>query len=251
MVGSNIEYKSQQIKQYYQANRTQWSQFYPSEQWVFNRIMSEKANNLGSVLDVGCACGGLRNALLEKAALLSYTGVDINGEAIEWANRDLTQIIPTRLIAGDILKLAFEQQYDVVVSLSCADFNIETSDIIKACWNTVKPGGYFVISLRLTPLEGINDIRQSYQYINFSGNEANPEIANYVVFNFKEALGLFSNLQPSPALVAAYGYWGEPSSMAVTKYDKLVFTVFYIKKAEKESGPSIASEMFLPLDIYR
>lgn len=245
----NIKYRSKEISEFYSCNRQSWEQFYPSERWVFEKIAG-RSKQLGDLLDVGCACGGLATALMEKFVLASYTGVDINKGAIEWAIKERKLGIPATFIDGDIVKLSMNRDYDVVVSLSCADWNIETDSIINICWLKVKPGGHFIISLRLTPEKGVNDIKRSYQHINFSGNEKKPEIANYVVFNFKEALHAFKQLDPSPELIGAYGYWGKPSQTAVTPFDKLIFAVFYIRKPVQAVGQGTRVEFNVPIDIF-
>lgn len=250
MENRNIKYTSKQIKQFYSSNRQRWKDLYPSEQWVFTRIGNARAEKLGEVLDVGCACAGLGIALCEKFILNSYTGVDINSDAIEWARQEVNLPVPTSLISGDIVDLDLKQQYDMVVSLSCADWNIETAEIIASSWARVKPGGHLVISLRLTPEKGVNDISQSYQYINFSEDDEKPEIANYVVLNVKEALTILGNLEPTAEFIGAYGYWGEPSKMAVTNFEKLIFVVFYIKKEIQAIKNDIRTELFLPLDTF-
>jgi SAM-dependent methyltransferase len=215
---------------------------------VFEKIAGHN-RRLGEVLDVGCACGGLAAALMQRFIVASYTGIDINEAAINWAKKKQKPKIPCTFISGDIIGLHIDKDYDIVFSLSCADWNIETEKIIYTCWSKVRPGGYFVISLRLTAEKGINDIRKSYQYINFSGDEKMPEVANYVVFSFRDALGMFKELRPMPELIGAYGYWGRPSHMAVTPFDKLVFAVFYIKKPPKGSKQETKFEFDMPIDI--
>lgn len=247
-MSTNIEYHSKEISEFYSCNRQTWEQFYPSERWVFEKIAGNE-KSMGHVLDVGCACGGLANALLEKFTLASYTGIDINKDSIDWAARERKLGIPADFISGDIIKLSTDKFYDIVFSLSCADWNVETKKIIDTCWSRVKPGGYFVISLRLTPDKGVNDINKSYQYINFSGKEKKPELANYVVFNCKDALRIFKQLKPAPELIGAYGYWSKPSHTAVTPFDKLVFAVFYIKKPPKGYDQKTGFEFNLPIDI--
>ena len=49
----------------------------------------------------------------------------------------------------------------------------------------VKPGGNLLVSLRLTNEKSINDINQSYQYINYEGNKIG-EKAPYVIFNVND-----------------------------------------------------------------
>jgi SAM-dependent methyltransferase len=244
----NIKYNSKKLLEFFSFNRQKWDEFYPSERWVFDKI-GGKDKKLGDVLDVGCACGGLGAALDERFILASYTGVDVHRGAIDWARRHQKLSIPSYFITGDILEVDLNNRYDIVVSLSCADWNIEAEKIINTCWEKVDKDGYFVISLRLTALEGINNIKESYQYINPSGKEKDPEIANYVVFNFKEIVSIIKGFSPSPELIGAYGYWGKPATTAVTPFDKLVFAVFYIKKPALVSNTKISTEFNLPEEM--
>lgn len=245
----NIVYKSKELRTFYSCNRSRWDDFYPSERYAFLQITGEH-RALGDVLDVGCACGGLGAALSEKFLLRSYTGVDINQEAIDWASREQRLPVAATFVAGDIIELSLRAKYDLVVSLSCADWNLEVRKIIDACWDRVKEGGHLVLSLRLTPEQGVNDISRSFQYINFSGKATAPELANYVVFNLNEALRILGALRPAPAIIGAYGYWGKPSATAVTPYDRLVFAVLYLRKGEAGSSQSTEAELRLPLDIF-
>jgi SAM-dependent methyltransferase len=245
----NIIYKSPQISKYYSNNRQRWDDFYKSEKWVFERIAGEK-KSLGKILDVGCACGGLGNALGEKYSFHSYTGIDINSDAITFAKHNIDFEHPVTLINDDILNMDVKPEFDIVVSLSCADWNIETEKIVTACWRGVKEDGYFVISLRLTKMEGVNDIHKSYQYINFFDDDAKPEQANYVVFNIWDAFKLLKNLLPQPLLIGAYGYWGKPAETAKTSYNDLVFAVFYLKKGSNLRNGVSETELRLPMNLF-
>jgi SAM-dependent methyltransferase len=245
----NIEYTSKQIKEFYSKHRNSWKDFYPSERWVFERLLSDDGMPK-DVLDVGCACGGLGQALSRKFSIHSYTGVDINKEAIEWAKERSNLSCPHKFIAGDILTSAIRKKHSFVVSLGCADWNIETNRMIKACWDLVRPGGYFVVSLRLTDKQGINNIKRSYQHIKFDDKKGDFEIANYVVFDFSRSVKLFKKLNPGPELIGAYGYWGKPSASAVTPFKDLVFSVFYIKKPVTGFKKLTQVEFNLPADIF-
>jgi SAM-dependent methyltransferase len=246
----NIKYCSRELSDFYSKNRNSFSGFYPSEKWVFDKVFKSNGS-FGKILDVGCACGGLSAALNEKYDFKSYTGIDISKASIESAKRIVKLKLPTKFIAGDIvLQKNQKNKYDTVFSLSCADWNVQTNKIFNVSWNALKPGGFMMISLRLTDGKGINNIRKSYQYINMSGRDKNPEIANYVVFSLKDAVELFSSQRPSPESIGAYGYWGKPSKTAVTPYKRLVFAVFYIKKSKDSGIKSIRTEFNLPSDIY-
>ncbi len=246
-MSENIVYQSEEILEFYSANRQSWDEFYPSEKWVFEKIAGE-AKSLGTVLDVGCAGGGLGKALCEQYKLKSYTGNDIHYGIINWAKKNQQFPMEADFIAGDIADLSLRQKFDLVVSLGCADWNIKTDHIIQSCWKKVKPGGYFMVSLRLTDREGINDIQQSFQNINFTGDDQDPEVANYVVMNYREAVRMFENLSPQPSRIGAYGYWGAPSQTARTPYEQILFSVFYVQKRVKPVD-AIVREFEWPDDI--
>jgi SAM-dependent methyltransferase len=251
VTSGNIAYRGDQLAEYFAAARAQWHHLYPSERWIFERLAGAE-QRLGRVLDVGCAAGGLASALLERFSVASYVGVDINRPVVELARRRLRGLpLPAVVWHGDILHMGAldGQPYDLVVSLSCADWNVETAAIIDACWSRVRPGGRLVISVRLTPGRGVNDYARSYQLI--AADEARLdgcERANYVVFNGREFLRLVKGLGPAPDQVLGYGYWGRPSSTAVTPYERLVFAVFALRKAEAP-GTEAACELHLPLSL--
>ncbi|MFH1369578.1 MAG: class I SAM-dependent methyltransferase [Elusimicrobiota bacterium] len=245
----NRVYRSKEISDYYSRNRNSFNNFYPSEKRVFMRVYEENGS-FGDILDVGCACGGLASALKDKFGFDSYTGIDINAPAIQTAKRNFRRGAPLRFVAGDILKQNnIAGKYDTVFSLSCADWNLQTKKIISSCWKALKPGGHFIISLRLARGKSVNDIKKSYQYINFSGKDKKPEIANYVVFSLNDALKLFEKQKPAPESISAYGYWGKPSKTARTLYKKLVFGVFYVKKPTTIMHSGTIMKLKLPEDI--
>ena len=140
-----------------------------------------------------------------------------------------------------------KEKADIVFSLSCADWNIETNAIIQKWWETVKDGGHLIISLRLTKEKTINDIDKGFQYIDFFNNNEKQEKASYTVFNIKESLNILNNLQPKSSKITAFGYYGSPSKSAVIPYDKLLFAVFAIEKNQSiETNINIE----FPLDIF-
>jgi len=255
MQSKNIEYKTKHISEYFSINRVKWDQFYPSEKWIFERVAGHDGH-MGSVLDAGCAAGGLGLALGERFSLKKYVGVDINAPAIEHAKTKGSQYsCPCNFICGDILTIDSlpSDKYDNVFSLSCADWNIATEDIISKCWKYVRVGGHFVLTLRLTPQESLLNFSESFQYIYFGKGmpEKEPEVekAPYIVLNVQHALAILANLQPRPDHVMAYGYWGPPSPTARTKYDSIVFTALAVRKGNNDRE-DIPGEFHLPVDLF-
>lgn len=246
---SNITYTTEEIAAFYSRNRRHYSDYYPSEQFIINMIASLKSGELGHVLDVGCACGGLYEALCEQYQLSSYTGVDINRQAIRCANAIIPSTSPVSFISEDILHLDFDKQFDLVFSLSCADWNIQTSEIIQKCWELVAEDGYLIISLRTTPEAGVNDIHRSFQEIRLTEEErVEYEQANYVVLNFTEVINMFCKLDPNPFILHGYGYWGNPSPTAHTPYNKLLFIVFALHKKKDQKHTTPVLNLIIPAD---
>ena len=223
-MSNNIHYKTSELSKYFSKNRIKWNDLYESERNVLNYINPIKTTN---TLDIGCGCGGLGLALKEKFSLNFYTGVEINKEASNQAlkmNKDAT------IYNGDFLKINFQRRYGLVVSLSCIDWNKEFNAMLEKAWSLVIENGYLVISLRLTLDEGINSITDSFQYINYE-NKLEGEIAPYVVLNYKSWLDKLQNLQ-NLNHVYAYGYYGTPSSTAITPFKKVCFSVFALNKSD-------------------
>ena len=243
MVRKNIEYRTPAIEAYYREHRTRWDQFYESERVVFEKLGLGSAS---AVLDVGCGCGGLGLALRQHFGVQQYTGVEINRQAAQTAQL----MNPTgRFLRRDLLELSpselAEDSFDVVASLSCIDWNIQFAEMLVKAYRYVKPGGYFVSSFRLTSGESLIDAQRSYQYVNFQG-EKEGEVAPYVILNFGELLGLLKPLVPSR--IVGFGYFGVPSSTAVTPVDKVVFAVIAVQKRGAAAQDTVID---LDLDLPR
>lgn len=250
----NIRYCSDGIVNCFDGYRDKWEDFYPSEKWAFQTLADQRQGRLGRILDVGCAIGGLGLALSSRFVVEDYTGIDINPQVIERAQNNLERFsVPANFHCEDILDVRQlpKASFDIVISLSCADWNIATRQMIDSSWDYVRPGGSFVMSVRLTDREGLNDFTRSHQTIAFDEKGDVVESANYVVFNWREYLALCQALRPSPNRIRGYGYWGEPASNAVTPYQRLVFGVVIIQqsKASPVEPGTLTAELNLPLDL--
>jgi SAM-dependent methyltransferase len=219
----NKTYRTEEIARFYGAHRLRWDEFYPSERAVFEQVAA-RFGPPRSVLDAGCAAGGLGLALQERFATVDrYVGVDVNSQAIAVA-QGRAQPWQT-FICADVGTMPSEPaRFQWVVSLSCVDWNLAPIETIRSLWARVVPGGLLILSLRLTGGAGTADPAVSFQRIVFDVDDPSAETANYVVFNVHEAIGLLTALGPD--LLLGYGYWSAPSRTAVTPYDRLAFTVF-------------------------
>lgn len=243
MADGNIRYRSEEIERFYRSHRTQWDQFYPSEQKVLSRLELDTTTR---VLDIGCGCGGLGLALKDRFGVTSYTGVEINSLAVATA---VVMNPDARFIDADILALAPDElgegTFDLVVSLSCIDWNVEFDRMLESAWSYVRPGGHFLSSFRIVAGEGACDMQRSFQYINFEGVREG-ETAPYVVLG---AHDLFARLRAlGPVGIHAYGYWGSPSATAETPFDRICFAVVALEKPST-NGKVTYRQLELPADI--
>ena len=218
----NKIYKTNEIAKYFSNNRIKWSQLYRSEQLIIDKADIKSDS---SILDVGCACGGLGLILRDKYGVNNYTGIEINKKAYNYAKR----LYPSgQYFNIDVLNLKNNQTkiglFDFVFSLSCIDWNVEFNKMLKKIYSYVSEEGKLIISLRLTNKPTISDINNSFQYINYSNRQVG-EKASYIVLNANDFLDLIAeNLDPQS--IFGYGYYGPPSSTAITIYDTICFAVF-------------------------
>ena len=240
----NIVYKTGKLADYYANSRTKWEQFYESEKIVIEGLGIASTD---SILDIGCACGGLGLVLREKFGVTNYTGIEIN----ELAAHKAEAMNPSAVFhCGDFLELSESvisgEVFDFVFSLSCFDWNIQFDEMLLSVWNHVAEGGTLVATFRIVATEGSTDMKKSYQYINFDGNLAGEKAA-YIVLNAQELFGKL--LAFSPSSITACGYFGAPSRTAITPYTDICFTAISITKRQGNDNVKPRLDLQLPNEI--
>lgn len=240
----NIQYIGPEIEEYFSKNRISWDGFYPSERELIEKIWPKFSPH---ILDIGSACGGLGLALEERfGEIASYTGVEFNPQAVITAN----ELNPAALfISGDFLEIEGSSLrnagYDLVFSLSCIDWQLNTRQLLARAWSTVAVGGQLILSLRLSLLESCTNFENSYQFINNQGLQQG-EKAPYVVLNVDDVRTLIQDLGADD-VVHGSGYWGIPSSTAVTPFEEICFVVIAITKSEE--GRSLTWDLHVPTEV--
>lgn len=222
----NIIFESEELSKFYSENRHSWDDFYESEKRMLSMVMDQQSREC-CVLDVGCACGGLAEALNERYQLSYYRGVDINKQCIDIAKARKADLpFTTEYTFEDIVKSKDQRVYNVVVSLGAADCNVDYDGIVQACWNRVAEDGYLVLSGRFTNDSSLYDTEISYQNI----CEKDDEIASYVVMNFTEWVDKVKKMD-CVSEVEGYGYYGKPASTVHTIYDEVCFGTMVLHKS--------------------
>lgn len=240
----NIEYTTPKIADYYANSRIKWEQFYESEKIIIQGLGIKSRD---SVLDISCGCGGLGLALKEKFGTTNYTGIEINVLA---ARKAQVMNPSASIICGDFLEISkldiSEKVFDIVFSLSCFDWTTQFDEMLLVAWNHVAQGGSLIATFRIVAIEGCDDMKKSYQYINYDG-KLTEEKAAYVVLNAKE---LFAKLAAfSPSSITTYGYFGIPSQTAITPYEEICFTTISVTKREVSNIVQPHLDLQLPNEI--
>lgn len=244
----NISFKSPNLSAHYSVFRSSWEELYPSEKKVIETL---NLNRNSTVIDMGCACGGLGNALKEHFGITAYTGVDINQSCIErgkelysWAD----------LHSGDFLDIApsLMRNFDVGFSLGCADWNVKTAELLNALMSTVRVGGSIVSSFRVVNEEGTTGVYEGKQRVSFADtSEAlkNPEeYAPYKIYQLESLLGLLGEI-PGVGEVYGYGYWGKPSPTAIdVPFERIFFLVVSLHKSDRNIANHKSFRLKLEVD---
>ncbi len=225
-----LTYSSEEAALYFANNRTHFDDFYNTEKTVLEFLVNFILNHVKpfQLLDLGCGAGGLGNALYERTgANLSYTGIDINTQTIALGKKKFHHL---NLLSGNFINYLNEEQYlvypDLVTSFSCIDWNtdfqLSLERIISYCKLAQSD---FMFTFRASK-EGIDNIDESYQYVNYEGRKSG-EIAAYVVLSFKQIRQIITSL--SPSVVICQTTDRSPSPTAVTPYKQLTFGCMWIK----------------------
>ena len=136
----NLKYESPWFVNTYSVERNTWEDFYDSERTIMDRVFIRFDQGF-TMLDAGCACGGLLKALQDRYRINYYKGIDIVEDQIEYARQRKDLKTPHDFACRDISKLDDGERYDVVVSFSCVDFNYDVEGMLNSCWSKVRLGG--------------------------------------------------------------------------------------------------------------
>lgn len=103
-----------------------------------------------SVLDIACGAGYGSN-ILKKAGAKSVLGLDINKNALKYANKKY-QIRNITFSYGDINKLSFKEKFDTVVCFETVEHIQNDLLAIKNLYRALIPGGLLIISSPNRPI---------------------------------------------------------------------------------------------------
>ena len=147
---------SRPVREWRPIGKDQWDKEYASGDWDYLRDLDELAHYSiivgyfaelkpgGSVLDVGCGEGSLKDRL----ALIGYErylGIDISEAAIELARSKCVE--GETFLVADAAKFKPDASFDVVIFNECLNYFKSPIDLLHAYSHHVNPNGFFLISM--------------------------------------------------------------------------------------------------------
>ena len=79
---------------------------------IMLNLLDSNCRNKPSLLDVGCGYGGLSDYARGKGVDVDYTGIDVAGNMIEWAVKNMPN---DQFLHGDIMDSQISASYDYVI----------------------------------------------------------------------------------------------------------------------------------------
>ena len=110
-----------------------------------------------TVLELGCGSGRLVCDMATRG--FSMTGLDLNPTALDYCKKKLKKLgVKGEAVVGDMTSFKFDQPFDAAVNSINTFRHLESEEAALAHLECVaehlKPGGVFVLSLHLLPVDG-------------------------------------------------------------------------------------------------
>lgn len=208
---------------------------YPSERFFFQRTIKESKN----VLDIGCAAGGSLLFCREANPNIIYTGIDVSQSLIS-AARDRffhEKNAEFYYYKGD--RLQFESDStDLVFSFGVFHHLPQWEELLAEAFRVSRK--FVLIDLRLSPTQTVTNINQSYQRMAAGDLWDGQTITHYNVISRDDLILAISKF---PCRAEIFGYWGSPTVLAHTPFEKLVMASVLLTKTSDPFQASFGGEI--------
>lgn len=220
--------------EFYETRRAITQDIYPSE-WLFlKELLAEGI----SVLDVGCAVGGLASVLSEHLARFNYTGVDISRDMIGRA-RQKHPGHRFHVIEETDLSVLADDRFDLVVCLGVLHLSRQWRELLAAVW--ARAERCLLLDLRETSGATVEDETVSYYRVGTLLQTDTLARLPYNIINSAEALGTLIDLCAGAVGFQHYGYLASPSSAAVTSTKEVMMNTYRIDKRALRTQTNLRS----------
>lgn len=208
--------------EFYETRRATSEGIYPSEWFFLKNFLVEGL----SVLDIGCALGGLASVLSEHLTRFEYTGVDISERMIERAKQKHPSHRFYVIEEADLSVLANER-FDLVVCLGVLHLSRKWRALISAAWNRAD---VLLLDLRETAGATVEDETISYYRMDALPKTGGSTHLPYNIINSGEALRTLMELCVDATGLHHHGYLARASAAAVTPIKAVMMNTYQIDK---------------------
>lgn len=208
--------------EFYESRRVTTGDIYPSEWFFLESLLVEGI----SVLDIGCALGGLTSVMSEHLTRFDYTGVDISKSMIERAKQKYPNHSFYVIEEADLSVLS-NKRFDLVVCLGVLHLSKKWRELVSAAWSRAD---VFLLDLRETPGATCEDETISYYRMDTLPGTTGSAHLPYNIINSGEALHTLVELCVDATGLCHYGYLSGVSAAAVTPIKTVMMNTYQIDK---------------------
>ena len=97
------------------------------------------------ILDIGCGDGKITAEVARHVPQGSVVGLDASAEMIDFADKQYSTISNLRFEQGDAQSLAFDGQFDWVISFACLHWVIDHRPVLRGICRALRPGGRILL----------------------------------------------------------------------------------------------------------
>ena len=212
------KWSSNQILNFFKNNRNKYSHAYIGEKILINEFFKKKY----SVLDIGCAQGGLINILKKINSNFNYCGLDYNLDMLSYAKKKFPNKKFIEIKNNYFFKYT-KKKYDIVFVLGILHLNKEWKKIIKQAFKVTKK--HLIFDLRETNLK---NKKKLFQDLNMNNKENSVNKIRYYLLNKNNIKNFLSKSFKNKKIIKIE-YDDFPSKF--TNYKKIIsFTNYCISK---------------------
>ncbi len=235
-INQNEPFDTKYFNDYYKDYRNKKDDLFESEKYFLDNFLE----NINSVLDVGCATGGMYSIISELNSEINYTGVDVSANLINEAKKLYPGIC---FQEADGISLPFaSNSFDGIISFGTTVHDQNWENLLLESFRVTRKSLLF--DIRLTNLPTISKIEESY--VLDGSNMKYP----YVVINIFDFLKLIKKFD-NTSNINIYGYSGQPNNEAnlPSEYQEIFMCGVYINKQPKSKNQGNKICLNLPLEL--
>lgn len=219
------------------AQKGTWEKRFTSEKYFFEKVGFSGM----SVLDIGCASGGLYHALLERFGTVDYTGIDVS-EPLLQRGKELSP--DGTFLLGDCVRdpdLVTPHSFDIVVATGVFQHEPAYKTLFHRMFTYVADGGHVLFDLKLFHTHHtICDINVAY-------GDHGDHRDYFIVLNKNDLYSLYTDELTAGSSIEIYGYYAGMHPVFVlpqdVKEDVCSAHVLIKKEAKQQSYTTISATL--------